>query len=899
MWLGVLVTTSAFAVLTGGAETSRLDVTGTVDRNFRAEYDILVRPAGSRDGTELDRGLVRQDFLSQRYGGLGLDEVARIAAIEGVDVAAPIGMAGFVMVPEETRLDLTASLDAAKERQLLAVRHTWRADGGRTSVEDPGTSYVYVTGNRVLWPVAVSAGGTFTYEYPDAGGARLDPAACGSIGRSAPAPAFEETAPGTFTPICPLNWSTSDSAPPFDGRERSSLLVARWSPEGFTTRHGQAPEPELALPVRWTRAALIGAIDPAAEAKLLGLDAAVTGGRYLVPGEASLGRGDGLKGVAAHETIPLLNSADPGIDQRVESSVSAPVDAGSLALDDDALYAMLKGTPWRAATSVATDGKSARLGDEPIDLSRIYRPGPVATDAGPDGVLTPRPGGTDGLDWYRPVFGYADDSSMLFTDGPFRSVEQVPADPARAEAIGKVIGEFDPAKAVADGSPASARTFAAASALLPDGSSLFPSGDPAGYLPLPPQLLTTFDALKLLTPGRERQWDAPVSAIRVRVSGVTGFDELSQERVRLAAELIQRTGDVDVDIVIGSSPSAQTVTLPAGRNGRPELRLSEYWTRKGVAVSLVDAVDRKSLILFCLVLAVCALFLVNAVTASVRTRRHELAVLAALGWPDGRLTRLVLYEVGLIGVTAGIAAAVVAVPVGALLGADVTWARAVLAVPAATVLCLLAGFLATRQVRRLDPVEALRPPVVAARRGFGAGLTRMSLAGVLRVPGRSVLGALGLAIGVAAVTVLTAVSAGFQGVAQGSVLGEVVSLQVRRVDLAAAVITVLLGVFAVADLVYLSAKERAGELAVLRASGWREVHIGRLLVGEGAVLGTAGALTGAGAGLAIVASLTGGAAPGTTALVVLGSVAATTLACALAARTARTRDLAAVLAVDE
>ena len=45
---GVLVATTGFTVLTGATATGRLEVTGTVDANARAAYDILVRPKGVR-----------------------------------------------------------------------------------------------------------------------------------------------------------------------------------------------------------------------------------------------------------------------------------------------------------------------------------------------------------------------------------------------------------------------------------------------------------------------------------------------------------------------------------------------------------------------------------------------------------------------------------------------------------------------------------------------------------------------------------------------------------------------------------------------------------------------------------------------------------------------------------
>ncbi|MEV6630553.1 FtsX-like permease family protein [Actinoplanes sp. NPDC051470] len=61
----------------------------------------------------------------------------------------------------------------------------------------------------------------------------------------------------------------------------------------------------------------------------------------------------------------------------------------------------------------------------------------------------------------------------------------------------------------------------------------------------------------------------------------------------------------------------------------------------------MQAADRKGLLLSGPVLVVCVLFLGNAVAAAVRDRRRELAVLAYLGWPAGRLAAAIMGEVAL------------------------------------------------------------------------------------------------------------------------------------------------------------------------------------------------------------------------------------------------------------
>ena len=87
------------------------------------------------------------------------------------------------------------------------------------------------------------------------------------------------------------------------------------------------------------------------------------------------------------------------------------------------------------------------------------------------------------------------------------------------------------------------------------GRPLEPSGNPAGYLSAPPLLLTNLaSATMLLEGGSTPQRTAPISAIRVRVADVHGYNERSAERVRLIAEAIARATGLDVDITLGSSP---------------------------------------------------------------------------------------------------------------------------------------------------------------------------------------------------------------------------------------------------------------------------------------------------------------------------------------------------------
>ena len=483
---------------------------------------------------------------------------------------------------------------------------------------------------------------------------------------------------------------------------------------------------------------------------------------------------------------------------------------------------------------------------------------PVPNDSAelaPPAELDAAPVGSDDTG-FRPVHGRAADNSS-------------PASPTI-----RVIGRFDPARVTSAAADSGLTTETYDSAAL-DGATaadravlgdrpLLPAPNLAGYAAQPPALLTSLSAMGPMVDSAvfpsARAAD-PLSVVRVRVAGVTGPDDVSRERLnQVALAIRQRTG-LSVDIVDGASAVRQTVTLPPGSHGRPELRLTEHWARKGVAYTVVRAADRKSVLLFGLVLLVCSLVVGNAATASVRTRRSDLGLLSCLGWPAYRLFAVVLAELAVAGSVAGLAGVALAVPLARAAGAPLTAGRGVVAVVAAVALAMLAGLAPAIRAGRSRPLDAVRPYVARSPRPSRIrGIGSLALTGIRRAPGRSALAVIALATGVAAFGVLLAVQQTFRGSVVGSVLGDAVAIQVRAADLVAVLTVIALGLLGIADNGYLSVRERAAEFAVLRAIGWTDRSLAGLVVCEALILGIAGAFLGAlVAGLAVTA-LAGGPA---------------------------------------
>jgi len=342
------------------------------------------------------------------------------------------------------------------------------------------------------------------------------------------------------------------------------------------------------------------------------------------------------------------------------------------------------------------------------------------------------------------------------------------------------------------------------------------------------------------------------------VKGVTGPDELSLERIKVVAQRIHDATGLDVDITAGSSPHPLTVDLPAGKFGRPALRVREGWSKKGVSVAFLRALDRKDLLLFGLILAICGSFLANGALAAVRARRAEIGTLRTLGWPSQAIFGVVLAELLAIGVIAGVVGTLLALVIVAAFGLHLDLWRAALVVPLSVGLALVAGLVPAVLAGRGEPLDALRPPVSAVG-GLGRvrSVAGLAFANLRRLPVRTLLGSVGLLVSVAALTVLVAIERSFGGTLVGTLLGNAISVQVRTSDFVALGLTILLAGVSVADVLYLNLRERSAELATLRAVGWSDAQLRTTVILEALGIGALGSLAGAVLGLLLGATFLG------------------------------------------
>ncbi|MGL5811630.1 MAG: ABC transporter permease [Nocardioides sp.] len=836
-----------FVVLTAQAESSRLDVRGAVGENARAAYDILVRPPGARLPQEERAGLIQPGFLGAADGGITVPEWRTIQGIAGVEVAAPVAIVGYVT--PIVSFDVQSGLvDGLAGPVVLRRTTTWTYDNGASRIEST-PSVEYVTPR----PLDLKLGG------PDG-----DPPASWVERRPGPDSVF---------PIAPAARELVDDGPVTLGVRSTATREAR---ERYSTVDVHMPFPFL-----------LAAVDPAAEAELSGLDGAVVDGDYLTPGVPA-GRDFGTpEAPEPRQPVPVLVASEPLTRLRAEYRIERlPAAAANRAAAgaSPASLASLPGTT--VGSGVVTEQQAyrkfldamsddRRRGDyyafsirrvirtDPVDMSGGSTVSPAEAENGRTawGTLsTPidvaesivAPGGDDTA--FRESTGLLAEMSStapallrtgVFDAGLLRGNESLGRVPLGTYAFDPVVGADERSRTALRDDP------------------WFPSGNLSGYLQPPPMMLTTLDAMSAFTnpwawytiqesgpelPGTAPVPEAPISAVRVRVADVTGVDEVSRERLRSVAEQIATRTGLDVDITVGSSPSPQRVDVAAGRYGRPRVTLEESWVKKGVAVTLIRAADRKSVLLSAIILLVCALVVANAAFTSIRSRRREIGTLRCLGWSARAVFTSVLGSLLVVAVRAGLLGCVAVALYARIFDEPIGWSRLWWAIPASIVIALVAGIAPAWWAARLEPTDAVRPLTGSARRVArrARGIATIGARAAATSPGRSLVVILALAIATAALALLWMVVDEFRRRAVGSLLGEAVTVQVRDGDLAAVGVLLGLSGIAVAHLVVTEIRERAAEFAVLRAMGWRRRRLATLVLVQAGVLGALGAIAGVG-----------------------------------------------------
>lgn len=635
-----LVIASVLAVSMAGFERSSVvRVTETIDSRWRGSYDLLVRGEGQRHSLEGTLGLVEPNFLAfAGEGGLSLDDVATIEALDDVEVAAPVATVGMVSSALPQALVWVDRAQLPEEPTEYRIRWTANVHDGavaRVLAEDVAHAVLRVTDPATMESPVNVRGGT-TSSWPEGGVifdigslpelhhllVAVDPVAEARL-LGAQAPAGLELLAAVEGEQRML--STYDVGP-LSGEfvaERLRLLSQQDAVERRERRDG--PVVPVIVAERLPAAvSLTIEVEQGATRAEFPDDAAWTpqSGSWSAIGLRELDLTERVRPF----TTPEITAAWPGSDEPEDGDVltgpparlrlqlvGRPDYTASGPLDRDApRFAVTAGPLVATSGMVAVDAEAAPLAHE-----RAYRP---LAEVAPGDVPS------------QPVLV------------PIGRLAPVPPEPD---------GE------VRDHAPLGIYGSLAADRVDGTEGVLQPTLNPRGLLTPAPVAMTD------LVAASELRGERPVDAVRVRVGGIESYDGDAVAKVEEVASRIRSLG-FDVDVVAGASLQPVEIDAAGYLPDGGGVVVEQPWTTLGAATRVEQELGATGRVLRMLGLAA-ALVLVPILQATaLQVRGGERMRLHQLGWSRRQVSRWFLREALLAGVIV-IAVAAIAVATG--------WAR--------------------------------------------------------------------------------------------------------------------------------------------------------------------------------------------------------------------------------
>lgn len=659
---------------------------------------------------------------------------------------------------------------------------------------------------------------------------------------------------------------------------------------------------------------LLVGVDPGAEAALLGMDQAVTEGRYFAPSDAV--RSEDRLAIPIEEVKETnLRFDDPNLLQelaqlrkvRVGQDFYIPVLVNTRALDGVRAEFVVErmgpeGRPVDVAFRVVHEGLDiirASLGAGWQDDDMTYwREGYVrwrgllgrTTLLPYDDTVSPFPSRwpravrlrsldatplSDAWDSSRIVNAYYERNYFSLRQARFIEVDPRITDtrkasfgrvyrsfqlPHRSAAaiFPEVVGYFDPQRLAvskdAKGRPLETYRPAEATLVLdPQGRPVNPPQTVQGGL-TPTDFLTSPPVfVTTLEAALKIEGEDAINAVRVKIEGSEQITPETIARARDIARTIEEQTGLVARVTMGAAPARVLIEVPES-NGHPALGwVEDVWLDLSGAVTAVEQAEFGHGAFVVVALVVGLLYAVATALTGVTARRRELGVAAAVGWPGRALGRLAVGEQALLGGAVGLMAALAAAMGGLPAGA------VGLILLAGPVLYLPAMVAAGWAVRDVAPGEALRWGDVAPGRRVlpGSGIVPLAVASLFGRPGRTLLTGLAVALPTGLILLLSHIALHLRGVLYTTITGEYAALKVGPIQYAIGVVALVVAAVTAFDLIRQNAIDHRAERALLHALGWPRGWIGRLMVAEGALLGLLAGVAGDLLGMGVVGLLYG------------------------------------------
>lgn len=769
--------------------TTKAIVNDDITKYSRGKFDLLIRPEEAISDFEKTNKLVEENYLIAGKGGVSLLQYEKIKAINGIEAAAPVSTIGFFTSANNT---ITVSFPHGKSYHMNTEVYTY--DGTKDYLIE-SNDYYQIASN---------------YNEKD--------------------------------------WNL----------EKVPVMFLPPSVKGFSPARGKMEYP-IVLPLVWD---MLVSIDPEQENKLIGLKEYTTAGTYFNNEKIE----DRIVDNANTKIVPIMLNESTTVPMKIKIKFdNYDLDRNS---GSQAVVSIVGSESFKEYYPISNELKE-KLDKLPlinsetntIELSKVLTPfkTPMINLVG-DGtnVIIPKTGAgfgqRQGSLYYKAsqieYTGNIDSlraESIASKDGItlFRKLEEVGSSVDKAyeknETIidFKVLGSVKPpesSKEMVAGSPLGIYGDSYAAQIEDeqgnkvDNKQLFPTINPGSFVPAAPRAYTTLESAEYL------KGEKPIDAIRVKVSGITKYDDFAQGKIeKIAKEISEATG-LHVDIVAGSSTRNIVVSIPGIG------KALERWTTLGAAAVIVDSWSNVGFVLVVIFIICGFLFTINRVSCSTASRKSEIGILKAIGWEEKEIARMLCLENS----AAGILAVLLGAAAIAVLNNyyNIAYIKNVYALTSAVFISvnIALGYIFGKYTQRgISMIHISLGDIKRKNKRLNSSILSMIFNNVLSYRKKSalLLAQITLAGALSVFTwLLIEAARNFTGT---TAMGKKVNASTTEMITILIFGAVMLVIFTVVDRFSTIVMERKNHIGILRTLGWEEVHIVKLITGEAFVLAVLGA----------------------------------------------------------
>ncbi|MBY6038057.1 ABC transporter permease [Fictibacillus nanhaiensis] len=635
------------------------------------------------------------------------------------------------------------------------------------------------------------------------------------------------------------------------------FTVGKWKPSDSGKEYGTA---EFDGSLSYGSYLLLAGVDPEEEAKLVGLDKAIIkseNSRYFIKGDTA--EEISLDATIKDTSIPVIMSKKEYADSRISfvvEKLDIPFQSGEQqkSMENVRNNGGLEFLKKQKGIVVEKRTFTTSQAQKKV-VEQIMNNQSTLDDHSKFVALKPSP-----VD-YRPIdspfkdrwtFSYEitpftlPEDSLIKVDQAYRHVNMFGDDfnswlRLRVDPV----GIFDPTKIKISKDPLTELPmetyFPAKAQLVMDADetpvnpprTMKPENNPYGFLTKPPTMLTTLDAAaKLLG-------DKPIASIRIKVKGVNQLNKESEKLLKQVAKEIEKETGLITDITLGSSPQPALTHVPGIEKKKSIGWVEQPWIKLGSSISIFKEtkVGASSFIITVLLVAIVYVFSSNLIM--MYARKKEYAVLLSLGWRPNQLSKLLFIESTILGSIVSIISWLILGYIYLSNDIDTSTGRILLIGVFGLFIYWIGTLVPAMLVRNIQPYESMKAGEISKGKRYFKSQTPIGISNnyMLTRWKRSVLSILSIALPSTMLIFFIFVTFRLKGVMYATWLGQYVALEVGPMHYLAMGIAMAIAILTTLEIIWQNVVERQPEFAVLKALGWRDETIRRMILFEGGMNG--------------------------------------------------------------